>query len=127
MEAGLGRSFPFCRMGTGPWTHSLCSWGAPGELCSGLQAGSTEGHSVWPGMALGDLVWPASASDMLCEQLAGAPCVTGPGWDLFTALGAGPLPELAEARRPCHWPRKPLCFSGAWPPLLSPPAPWCWR
>lgn len=37
--------------------------GAPGQCCSGLQAGGTEGHSVWP-------IWPTLACDSLCEQLA---------------------------------------------------------
>lgn len=47
-EAGLSLSLPFCRTRMRqPWTHSLCS---------GLQAGNTEGRPAWPGMAPGDLV-----------------------------------------------------------------------
>lgn len=122
-KAGLSLSLAFCRTRMRqPWTHSLCSWGGADECCSGLQAGNTKGRPVWPGMAPGDLVWPASANYSLVNSWpASAQCVAGVQQGLFVPLGSGPLPGLGEATG-CE----NLVVSQKLGLLFSPPAFWYW-
>lgn len=65
---GLGLFPPFCRTEVTPWTRSTAA-GGPDERRPGCGLGAPR-DSVWPGVALGGLVWPISARDSPCEQLA---------------------------------------------------------